>query len=154
MRKRFDPSYLEPKDGDFASFVEKLNQKSVQELKALQVNDEQMREQINDELNGAASGVWTSPDIDPTPIHRDTVINQPEDAFKVDPSVAQNPSSDSRDKLSRAGSASTFLLIFAGFAFFFYGGMTGDEELIATAVFLVLFSIFSNVIRQKRNRRR
>ena len=56
MRKRFDPSYLEPKDGDFASFVEKLNQKSVQELKALQVNDEQMREQINDELNGAASG--------------------------------------------------------------------------------------------------
>ena len=154
MRKRFDPSYLEPKDGDFASFVEKLNQKSVQELKALQVNDEQMREQINDELNGAASGVWTSPDIDPTPIHRDTVINQPEDAFKVDPSVAQNPSSASRDKLSRAGSASTFLLIFAGFVLFFYGGMTGDEELIATAVFLVLFSIFSNVIRQKRNRRR
>lgn len=154
MRKRFDPSYLEPKDGDFASFVEKLNQKSVQELKALQVNDEQMREQINDELNGAASGVWTSPDIDSTPIHRDTVINQPEDAFKVDPSVAQNPSSASRDKLSRAGSASTFLLIFAGFALFFYGGMTGDEELIATAVFLVLFSIFSNVIRQKRNRRR
>lgn len=154
MRKRFDPSYLEPKDGDFASFVEKLNQKSVQELKALQVNDEQMREQINDELNGAASGVWTSPDIDPTPIHRDTVINQPEDAFKVDPSVAQNPSSASRDKLSRAGSASTFLLIFVGFALFFYGGMTGDEELIATAVFLVLFSIFSNVIRQKRNRRR
>ena len=46
MRKRFDPSYLEPKDGDFASFVEKLNQKSVQELKALQDNDEQMREQI------------------------------------------------------------------------------------------------------------
>lgn len=154
MRKRFDPSYLEPKDGDFASFVEKLNQKSVQELKALQVNDEQMREQINDELNGAASGVWTSPDIDPSPIHRDTVINQPEDAFKVDPSVAQNPSSASRDKLSRACSASTFLLIFAGFALFFYGGMTGDEELIATAVFLVLFSIFSNVIRQKRNRRR
>ena len=33
MRKRFDPSYLEPKDGDFASFVEKINQKSVQELK-------------------------------------------------------------------------------------------------------------------------
>lgn len=154
MRKRFDPSYLEPKDGDFASFVEKLNQKSVQELKALQVNDEQMREQINDELNGAASGVWTSPDIDPTPIHRDTVINQPEDAFKVDSSVAQKTSSASRDKLSRAGSASTFLLIFAGFALFFYGGMTGDEELIATAVFLVLFSIFSNVIRQKRNRRR
>ena len=102
MRKRFDPSYLEPKDGDFASFVEKLNQKSVQELKALQVNDEQMREQINDELNGAASGVWTSPHIDPTPIHRDTVINQPEDAFKVDTSVAQKSTSASRDKLSRA----------------------------------------------------
>ena len=25
-KKRFDPSYLEPKDGDFAGFVEKLNQ--------------------------------------------------------------------------------------------------------------------------------
>ena len=48
MRKRFDPSYLEPKDGDFASFVEKLNQKSVQELKALQVSVEQLREQISE----------------------------------------------------------------------------------------------------------
>ena len=58
-KKRFDPSYLEPKDGDFAGFVEKLNQKSVAELKALQVNDELMREQVNEELNGAASGVWS-----------------------------------------------------------------------------------------------
>ena len=57
MRKRFDPSELEPKNGDFAAFVEKLNEKSVRELKALQVNDELMREQINSELNGAASGV-------------------------------------------------------------------------------------------------
>ena len=24
-KKRFDPSYLEPKDGDFAGFVEKLS---------------------------------------------------------------------------------------------------------------------------------
>ena len=88
MRKRFDPSELEPKNGDFAAFVEKLNEKSVRELKALQVNDELMREQINSELNGAASGVWTgNPDpknqLDPVPVHRDTVIAQPEDAFKV-----------------------------------------------------------------------
>ena len=65
MRKRFDPSYLEPKDGDFASFVEKLNQKSVQELKALQVNDEQMREirsQINGILRTMGSGEFYEPE--------------------------------------------------------------------------------------------
>ena len=77
MRKRFDPSDLEPKNGDFANFVEKLNEKSVRELKALQVNDELMREQINDELNGAASNVWSSPNLDQSaPKHRDTVTAQ------------------------------------------------------------------------------
>ncbi len=32
--------------------------------------------------------------------------------------------------------------------------MTGQENLIATAVFFVFVSIVSNIIRQKRNRRR
>ena len=154
MRKRFDPAHLEPKDGDFASFVEKLNQKSVQELKALQVNDELMREQINDELNGAASGVWSSPNIDPAPLHRDTVINQPEDAFKVDPIVQQKRTGGSNEKLNRAANISTVLVIFSGFALFSYGGMTGDEEIIAMAVFLIFITIVSNIVRQKRNRRR
>ena len=145
MRKRFDPAHLEPKDGDFASFVEKLNQKSVQELKALQVNDE---------LNGAASGVWSSPNIDPAPLHRDTVINQPEDAFKVDPIVQQRRTGGSNEKLNRAANISTVLVIFSGFALFSYGGMTGDEEIIAMAVFLIFITIVSNIVRQKRNRRR
>ncbi len=152
MRKRFDPLDLEPKNGDFASFVEKLNEKSVRELKALQVNDELMREQINDELNGAASNVWSSPDLDQSvPKHRDTVIAQPEDAFKVD--IPQN-NSEPRSVGAKAGTVSTFILIFMGFALFFYGGMTGQENLIATAVFFVFVSIVSNIIRQKRNRRR
>ncbi len=154
MQKRFDPAHLEPKDGDFAGFVEKLNQKSIQDLKALQVNDELMREQINDELNGAASGVWSSPNIDPAPIHRDTVINQPEDAFKVDPSAEQKQANNSYHKSNRAGNLSTFLLIFSGFALFSYGGMSGDEEIIAISVFLIFISIVSNIVRQKRNRRR
>ena len=109
MRKRFDPLDLEPKNGDFASFVEKLNEKSVRELKALQVNDELMREQINDELNGAASNVWSSPDLDQSaPKHRDTVIAQPEDAFKVD--IPQN-NSEPRSVGAKAGTVSTFILI-------------------------------------------
>lgn len=152
MRKRFDPSDLEPKNGDFASFVEKLNEKSVRELKALQVNDELMREQINDELNGAASNVWSSPNLDQSaPKHRDTVIAQPEDAFKVD--LPQNYSK-TQTVNSKANTASTLILIFMGFALFFYGGMTGQEDLIATAVFFVFVSIVSNIIRQKRHRRR
>ena len=32
MRKRFDPSYLEPKDGDFASFVENPKMGTLQAL--------------------------------------------------------------------------------------------------------------------------
>lgn len=152
MRKRFDPSDLEPKNGDFASFVEKLNEKSVRELKALQVNDELMREQINDELNGAASNVWSSPNLDQSaPKHRDTVIAQPEDAFKVD--LPQNYSK-TQTVSSKANTASTLILIFMGLALFFYGGMTGQENLIATAVFFVFVSIVSNIIRQKRHRRR
>ncbi|HIU36734.1 MAG TPA: hypothetical protein IAC56_00415 [Candidatus Aphodousia faecigallinarum] len=152
MRKRFDPSLLEPKNGDFADFVEKLNQKSVAELKALQVNDEQMREQINDDLNGAATGVWTSPNVDPPKaIHKDTVINQPEDAFKVDFPQGDRVNKNRSDKV---GNASTVILIFLGFALFFYGGMNNDEELIGGAFLLVLITIFSNIIRQKRQRRR
>ena len=109
-KKRFDPSYLEPKDGDFAGFVEKLNQKNVAELKALQVNDELMREQVNEELNGAASGVWNAPIPDvkasdikaSSPMHRDTVISQPEDAFKVQvPSGATNRPAPKRSASSR-----------------------------------------------------
>lgn len=153
MRKRFDPSELEPKNGDFASFVDKLNQKTVQELKALQINDELMREQINDELNGAASGVWASPDMEQhTAKHRDTVINQPEDAFKVE--IPSDNTTTRKSSSGKAGNASTIILIFLGFALFFYGGMTGDEELILTAVFFVFVSIVSNIFRQKRQRRR
>ncbi len=152
MRKRFDSLDLEPKNGDFASFVEKLNEKSVRELKALQVNDELMRAQINDELNGAASNVWSTPELTQSaPKHKDTVIAQPEDAFRVD--LPQN-NSEPRSARTKAGTVSTFILIFAGFALFFYGGMTGQENLIATAVFFVFVSIVSNIIRQKRNRRR
>lgn len=120
-KKRFDPSYLEPKDGDFAGFVEKLNQKSVAELKALQVNDELMREQVNEELNGAASGVWSAPipDVTPSdikassPMHRDTVISQPEDAFKVQvPSGATNRPVPNR---SASSSLSTGSSVFFNF---------------------------------------
>ena len=119
MRKRFDPSELEPKNGDFAAFVEKLNEKSVRELKALQVNDELMREQINSELNGAASGVWTGNpgpknQLDPVPTHRDTVIAQPEDAFKVD---SPDPNPTKRTNVAtRAGNISSMMLIFSAFA--------------------------------------
>ena len=155
MRKRFDPSELEPKNGDFAAFVEKLNEKSVRELKALQVNDELMREQINSELNGAASGVWTGNpgpknQLDPVPTHRDTVIAQPEDAFKVD---SQDPTPTKRpNAVTRAGNISSMMLIFSAFALFAYGGMTGDEELIFTAIFIVFITIFSNIVRHKRRR--
>lgn len=155
MRKRFDPSELEPKNGDFAAFVEKLNEKSVRELKALQVNDELMREQINSELNGAASGVWTGNpgpknQLDPVPTHRDTVIAQPEDAFKVD-SPDPNPTKRT-NAATRAGNISSMMLIFSAFALFAYGGMTGDEELIFTAIFIVFITIFSNIVRHKRRR--
>ena len=131
-KKRFDPSYLEPKDGDFAGFVEKLNQKSVAELKALQVNDELMREQVNEELNGAASGVWSAPIPDvkasdikaSSPMHRDTVISQPEDAFKVEvPSGATNRPAPNRSASSSLSTGGSVFLIFIGFALFFYGGI-------------------------------
>ena len=153
MRKHFDPSNLEPKNGDFTSFVEKLNQKSIQELKALQINDELMREQINDELNGAASGVWASPDLEKSAAkHKDTVISQPEDAFKVEFPSGNAPIK--KNDSNKANTVSTIVLILLGFALFFYGGMTGDEELILTAVFFVVVSIISNIFRQKRQRRR
>lgn len=146
MRKRFDPSHLEPKNGDFAAFVEQLNQKSAEELKALQVNDELMREQINDELHGAATGVWNPTQAQTGAVHRDTVINQPEDAFKVD---IPEPKS-AKSGRSRTAQASTAFLIFLGFGLFSYGGMIGDERLIMAAVFVIFISIVSNIIRQKR----
>ena len=126
MRKRFDPSHLEPKNGDFAAFVEQLNQKSAEELKALQVNDELMREQINDELHGAATGVWNPTQAQTGAVHRDTVINQPEDAFKVD-----IPESKSAKRgRSRAAQASTasFLTSFARNA------NTGDHRIMKVDV--------------------
>ena len=45
MKGPFDPKTLEPKNGDFASFVDELNRESVQHLKALQVSDAQMQAQ-------------------------------------------------------------------------------------------------------------
>ena len=139
MRKRFDPSHLEPKNGDFAAFVEQLNQKSAEELKALQVNDEFMREQINDELHGAATGVWNPTQAQTGAVLRDTII-------KVD---IPEPKS-AKSGRSRAAQASTAFLIFLGFGLFSYGGMIGDERLIMAAVFVIFISIVSNIIRQKR----
>ena len=162
-KKRFDPSFLEPKDGDFAGFVEKLNQKSVAELKALQVNDELMREQVNEELNGAASGVWSAPIPDvkasdikaSSPMHRDTVISQPEDAFKVQiPSSTTSRPTPARSRSSRLSAGGSAFLIFLGFALFFYGGMSGNEDLVIAGFFFVFLSIIFNVIRQQRQRRR
>ena len=45
MRDRFDPSQLEPKNGDFADFIDKLNQKSAEELKA-QIGRASCRERV------------------------------------------------------------------------------------------------------------
>lgn len=166
MRDRFDPTQLEPKNGDFADFVDKLNQKSAEELKALQVNDALIREHANELQQSVADAqalqrrtmetklgqippksnyAWGKTD------RSGPVIANREDAFKIDPMMQGSPSAKHLKKKSQSP---IFFAIFMCFGLFAYGGATEQEHLViaATAVMfiLILVNAVLQIIRNKR----
>lgn len=167
MRDRFDPTQLEPKNGDFADFVDKLNQKSAEELKALQVNDALIREHA-DELQQSEADAQAlqrqtmetklgqkSPKSDYAWGRTDRsgpVIANREDAFKIDPTMQRSPSATRRKKKSQSP---IIFAIFMCFGLFAYGGATGQEHWVITATAAMFILILANAVLQViRNKRR
>lgn len=117
MRDRFDPTQLEPKNGDFADFVDKLNQKSAEELKALQVNDALIREHANELQQSVADAQALQRQTMETKLGQippksnyawgktdrsGPVIANREDAFKIDPMMQGSPSAKHLKKKSQS----------------------------------------------------
>ena len=117
MRDRFDPSQLEPKNGDFADFIDKLNQKSAEELKALQVNDALMREHSNELQQSVADAHALQRQTMETKLGQTSlgndyawgktdqsrpVIQNREEAFRVDPTMQRTPVTTRRKKKSQS----------------------------------------------------
>ena len=167
MRDRFDPSQLEPKNGDFADFIDKLNQKSAEELKALQVNDALMREHSNELQQSVADAHALQRQTMETKLGQTSlgndyawgktdqsgpVIQNLEEAFRVDPTMQRTPVTTRRKKKSQSP---IVFAIFMCFGLFAYGGATGQEHWVIAATAAMFFLILANAVFQIiRNKRR
>ena len=143
MKEPFDPKTLEPKDGDFASFIDQLNRESIQELKALRVTDEQMKAEVQAQVEAGTDLFQDSAKQAP-------VIRDPQEAFRDDRPRSQRPVA--RKKVS-AKYYPLFLVVFS-FVLFAYGGATSQEDLVITAFSCFSFAIIMAIIIDKRNKRR
>ncbi len=142
MKGPFDPKTLEPKNGDFASFVDELNRESVQHLKALQVSDAQMQAQQQADIEknkqiASAQAQGTAP------------VAASIEAIYRDERPAAKPSAPKRtDSLSKKLPLLAFLAGFIGFA---YGASTGQEDIVSAAfTFCFIAMILMAVLNKKR----
>ena len=143
MKEPFDPKTLEPKDGDFASFVDQLNRESIQELKALRVSDEQMKAEVQAQVEAGTDLFEDSAKEAP-------VIRNPQEAFRDERPQAQRQAS--RRKL-KTKYYPLFLVVFS-FILFAYGGATSQEDLVISAFSCFFFAIIIAIILDKKNKRR
>ena len=143
MKEPFDPKTLEPKDGDFASFVDQLNRESIQELKALRVSDEQMKAEVQAQVEAGTDVFEGSAKEAP-------VIRDPQEAFRDERSQAQRQASRRKQKTKYY----PLFLVVLSFVLFAYGGATSQEDLVITAFSCFFFAIIIAIILDRKNKRR
>ena len=128
----FDPTKLEPKNGDFARYIEELNRGAIDHLKAAQVTDADMAktaDTLQQELLKANRKVDVARQMDPTAQRREAL----KEKSKV----------QGRQQLAKA---LTPLCIFAGFGCFALGGILGEESVIFTGMGIFIFGMFSTAL--------
>jgi len=125
----FDPTKLEPKNGDFARYIEELNRGAVEHLKAAQVSDADMAKAsgaMQEELLKASRKVESARQMDPAAQRREALKEK---------SKAQG-----RQQLAKA---LTPLFIFSGFGCFALGGILGEETIVFIGMGIFIFGMFS-----------
>ncbi len=128
----FDPTRLEPKNGDFARYIEELNKGAINELKAAQVNQADLAKasgQMQQEILKANQRIDSARAMDP--------IAQRREALK-EKSKAQGQ--------RQLVKALTPLCIFAGFGFFSLGGILAEKSLIFVGMGIFVFGMFASAI--------
>ena len=128
----FDPTKLEPKNGDFARYIEELNRGAIEQLKAVQVTEADMArasDHLQDDLMKATQKVEAARAMDPVAQRREVL----KEKSKV----------QGRQQLAKA---LTPLCIFSGFGCFALGGILGEESIIFTGMGIFVFGMFSTAI--------
>ena len=128
----FDPTKLEPKNGDFARYIEELNRGAIDQLKAVQVSDADMARAsgaLQDEILKANRKVDIDRKMDP--------VEQRREVLKEKSKV------QGRQQLAKA---LTPLCIFSGFGCFALGGILAQETLIFIGMGIFVFGMFSTAI--------
>lgn len=127
---RFNPESLEPKNGDFAKFIEDLNNQNIKELKALQVNDAKASDAFD-------------------------VQTKTEEPFShLEPHPVMPVPSPSRVSKQTVKKVMPIWILFA-FLIIFVGMFTGDERIIMSGFFLAFITIFvggilSNILSKRK----
>lgn len=114
---RFNPESLEPKNGDFAKFIEDLNNQNIKELKALQVNEVK------------ASDAF------------DVQAKTEEPFSRLEPHPVMPVPSPARVSMQTVKKVMPIWILFA-FLIIFVGMFTGDERIIMSGFFLAFITIF------------
>ncbi len=128
----FDPKDLEPKNGDFAKYIDGLNQKSIKELKALQVQDAQ--------IDAAKQASFGKP------------LDTTDNAFGHQPLMTA-PLPQAPAKKKRNVQLMPFAVM-ASFAIIFLGMITEDEPLILSGFGLSFFVIvFGGILQGMRKKK-